>query len=139
MATILIVEDDDPVRVLSESILQDAGYNVIAATALDGSQALLETDQSIDLLFIDVILGQDLEAGLKVAQKARERRPVIPVLYTSGLDVNAGMKALFVEPFLFLPKPYTAEQLVKSIQYLLLKSTPRERLNFPESDSEASL
>ena len=38
MATILIVEDDDPVRVLSESILQDAGYKVIAATAVDGSR-----------------------------------------------------------------------------------------------------
>ena len=81
MATILIVEDDDPVRVLSESILQDSGYKVIAATAVDGSIALLETDKSIDLLFIDVILGQDLEAGLKVAQKAREKRAGIPVLY----------------------------------------------------------
>ena len=114
MATILIVEDDDPVRVLSESILQDAGYKVIAATAVDGSLALLETDQSIDLLFIDVILEQDLEAGLRVAQKARETRAELPIVYTSGLSVNNGMKALFVEPFLFLPKPYTAEQLVKT-------------------------
>ena len=101
MATILIVEDDDPVRVLSKSILRDAGYKVIAATAVDGSLALLETDQSIDLLFIDVILGQDLEAGLRVAQKARESRTGMPVVYTSGLGVNEGMKALFVEPFLF--------------------------------------
>ncbi len=134
MATILIVEDDDPVRVLSESILRDAGYKVIAATAVDGSIALLETDQAVDLLFIDVILGQDLEAGLKVAQKARKSRAEIPVLYTSGLGLNEGMKALFVEPFLFLPKPYTAEQLVKSVQYLLRKTTHRERLTFPESN-----
>jgi DNA-binding NtrC family response regulator len=134
MPTILIVEDDDPVRVLSESILQDAGYTVIAATAVDGSIALLETDASIDLLFIDVILGQDLEAGLKVARKAREQRADLPVLYTSGLGVNEGMKALFVEPFHFLPKPYTAEQLVKSIQYLLRKTKKREQLKFPESD-----
>lgn len=133
MATILIVEDDDAVRVLSESILRDAGYKVIAATAVDGSIALLETEESIDLLFIDVILGQDLEAGLKVAQKARERRAALPILYTSGLELNAGMKALFVEPFHFLPKPYTAEQLVKSVQYLLMKTTKREQLKFPES------
>jgi DNA-binding NtrC family response regulator len=139
MTTILIVEDDDPVRVLTESILRDAGYKVIAATAVDGSGALLETDQSIDLLFVDLILGQDLEAGLKVAQKARERRPGISVLYTSGLRINDGMKALFEEPFLFLPKPYTAEQLVKTIEYLLLKSTPHERLKFPESDHPEAL
>ena len=66
-----------------------------------------------------------------LAQKARETRAEMPIVYTSGLGVNDGMKALFVEPFLFLPKPYTAEQLVKTIKYLLLKSNPREPLKFP--------
>src|SRR5947209_6355212 len=111
MATILIVEDDEQVRVLAESILQDAGYTVIAATGVGGSTALLESDQSVELLFIDINLGNDQEAGLKVAQSARETtRSKLPVLYTSGLGVNEGMRVLFVEPFLFLPKPYTAEQ-----------------------------
>jgi DNA-binding NtrC family response regulator len=134
MATILIVEDDDAIRVLSESIIRDAGHTVVAATGVDGSQALLQTAPSIDLLFIDIILGQDLEAGLKVAQVAREKRPTMPILYTSGLGVNEGMKALFVEPCLFLPKPYTAEQLVKSIEYLIMKTTPHAPLKFPESE-----
>ena len=59
MSVILIIEDDEQVRVLAESVLRDAGYEVLAATAHEGAQALLNSDQSIDLLFVDVNLGGD--------------------------------------------------------------------------------
>lgn len=119
MSVILIVEDDEQVRVLAESLLRDAGYGVLAATALEGAQALLNSDQLIDLLFVDVNLGGDLEAGLRIAQNARELRPLLPAVYTTGQGVDDGKKALFAEPYLFLPKPYTSEQLISSIAYLL--------------------
>jgi DNA-binding NtrC family response regulator len=119
MSVILIVEDDEQVRVLAQSVLRDAGYGVLAATALEGAQALLNSDQLIDLLFVDVNLGGDLEAGLRIAQNARERQPFLPIVYTTGQGVDDGKKALFAEPYLFLPKPYTSEQLISSIAYLL--------------------
>ena len=119
MSVILIIEDDEQVRVLAESVLRDAGYEVLAATAHEGAQALLNSDKSIDLLFVDVNLGGDLEAGLRIAQSARERRPFLPVVYTTGQGVDDGKKALFVDPYLFLPKPYTSEQLISSMAYLL--------------------
>ena len=124
MAVVLMVEDDEQVRVLAESVLQEAGHTVIAATGIDGAAALLQDDQSIDVLFIDLTLGGDPEAGLRVAQEAKSARPKLSVLYTTGASVNEGMKALFVEPFLFLPKPYTVEQLTKSILFLLLSPRP---------------
>ena len=135
MAMVLIVEDDEQVRVLAESVLQEAGHTVIAATGADGAQALLDTQQSIDVLFIDLSLGGDLEAGLRVAQGARVGRPALNVLYTTGAGVNAGMKAMFTEPYLFLPKPYTFEQLTKSVAYLLAKASPRRKLEFPPNSS----
>ena len=49
----------------------------------------------------------------------------------TGAAVNAGMKALFVEPYLFLPKPYTVEQLTKSVAFLLLNSGPRPEISIP--------
>ena len=52
--------------------------------AVQGAQALLNSDQLIDLLFVDVNLGGDLEAGLRIAQNARDRRPFLPVVYTTG-------------------------------------------------------
>jgi DNA-binding NtrC family response regulator len=132
MAMILIVEDDEQVRVLAESVLQEAGHTVVAATGVEGATALLEANQEFDVLFIDLNLGSDLEAGLRVAQDAKATRPKLAVLYTTGAGVNAGMKAMFVEPFLFLPKPYTFEQLTKSVAFLLLAANPRRRLNFPD-------
>jgi len=42
------------------------------------------------------------------------------------------VKALFIEPFLFLPKPYTMEQLTKSVGFLLLSANPRPRIKLPE-------
>jgi two-component system, cell cycle sensor histidine kinase and response regulator CckA len=131
MAVVLVVEDDEQVRVLAESALQDAGHTVMAATGVDGAQALLDKSEPIDVLFIDLALGGDLEAGLRVAQQARAKRPNLSALYTTGAGVNDGMKALFVEPYLFLPKPYTIEQLTKSVAYLLMRAGPRAKLEFP--------
>ena len=104
-----------------------------AATGAEGAAALLAADQPVDVLFIDLNLGNDMEAGLKVAQVAKETRPKLSVIYTTGAGVNAGMKALFIEPFLFLPKPYTFEQLTKSVAFLLLNSTPRPKIQLPDA------
>jgi DNA-binding NtrC family response regulator len=133
MAVVLIVEDDEQVRVLAESVLQEAGHTVLAATGAEGAGALLSADRPVDVLFIDLNLGNDMEAGLKVAQVAKETRPKLAVIYTTGAGVNAGMKALFVEPFLFLPKPYTFEQLTKSVAFLLLNSKPRAKIRLPDA------
>jgi DNA-binding NtrC family response regulator len=135
MAVVLVVEDDEQIRVMAESVLQEAGYAVIAATGSEGAQALLQTQQAIDVLFIDLMLGGDLEAGLRVAQQAKVARPTLSVLYTTGAGVNAGMKALFAEPYLFLPKPYTLEQLTKSVAYLIAKAGPRRKLELPPNSS----
>ena len=129
MSKVLVVEDDEQVRVLAELILKDSGHEVCAATGVDGSTAILDGDQELDVLFIDLSLGNDLEAGLRVAQYAREKRPKLSVLYTTGAGVNDGMKALFTEPFLFLPKPYTAEQLTKSVAFLLLQTKERPKVS----------
>ena len=45
MAVVLIVEDDEQIRVLAQSVLQEAGYTVIAATGVDGAHALFEKEQ----------------------------------------------------------------------------------------------
>jgi DNA-binding NtrC family response regulator len=121
VAIVLVVEDDEQVRVMAESILRDEGHAVIAATGVDGSHALLGSEPSIDVLFIDLHLGAEPEAGLLVAQAAKEKHSSLAVLYTTGGGVNDGMQALFTKPHLFLPKPYTSEQLIKSVAFLLLR------------------
>jgi CheY-like chemotaxis protein len=136
MAAILIVEDDEQVRVLADSVLQEAGHNVIAAMGVEGATALLQADEKIDVVFLDLMLGGDPEAGLRFAQDAKAKRPELSFLYTTGSGVNAGMKALFVEPYLFLPKPYTMEQLTQSVEFLLLNAQPRKKADWPPPESK---
>jgi DNA-binding NtrC family response regulator len=111
VAVILLVEDEEQVRVLAESFLQTAGHTTLSAGSIEQALALLASPEQIDLLFIDLNLKGESEAGLSLAAKAVEIRPELKVLYTSGQAVTDGMVALFVKNSAFLPKPYTVEQL----------------------------
>ena len=111
MAVILLVEDEEQVRVLAESFLQTAGHTTRSAGSIEQTLALLASAEPIDLLFVDLNLKGESEAGLSLAAKAVEMRPELKVLYTSGQAVTDGMAALFVNNSAFLPKPYTVEQL----------------------------
>jgi DNA-binding NtrC family response regulator len=94
VANILLVEDEEQVRVLAESFLQTAGHTTLSAGSVD--QALFETEQPVDLLFIDLKLQGDNEAGLALATEAVKKRPDLSVLYTSAQGATDGMIALFV-------------------------------------------
>jgi DNA-binding NtrC family response regulator len=115
MAVILLVEDEEQVRVLADSFLQVEGNKTLSAATVQQALALIEGDETIDLLFVDLKIQDDVEGGLKLAKKAVEARPNLKVLYTSGQAVTDGMMALFVEKSAFLPKPYTIEQLATTI------------------------
>jgi DNA-binding NtrC family response regulator len=119
MAVVLIVEDEEQVRVLAESILQEHGHTTLSASTLEQAIALLEGEDKVELLFTDLGLHQDLQAGLTAAQEAVKRLPGLPVLYTTGQGITDGMKALFVERNGFLAKPYTSEQLCIAVANLL--------------------
>jgi two-component system cell cycle sensor histidine kinase/response regulator CckA len=119
MAVVLIVEDEEPLRVLPESIIQDRGHTTLSASTLEQAIALLEGDQTVELLFTDLGLHDDMQAGLKAAQEAVKRVPNLPVLYTTGQGITDGMRAMFVERNGFIAKPYTADQLSTAIDNLL--------------------
>jgi len=122
MAVILIVEDEDQVRVLAEGILQDNGHTTLSASNFDQALALVDGTERIDLIFTDIGLQSDLQAGLMLAQEAIKRKINTPVLYTTGQGLTDWMQAMFVERFGFLAKPYTPEQLVIAVENLLSKN-----------------
>ncbi|HTN73168.1 MAG TPA: response regulator [Methylomirabilota bacterium] len=119
MASILVVEDEPTVLVLGESVLQRAGYETLTAGTLAEAQAVIHSDQKLDLVFTDITLPENPEGGLQMGQLVRQARPGVPVLYTSGRALTDGMKELFVERSSFLPKPYTDEQLISAVADLL--------------------
>lgn len=125
MAAILIVENDAQVRIWAESCLQRRGHRTFTASTIYEASAILHGPDRIDILLTDVRLRDGLQAGIKLARLALERRPTLRVLYTTGEHVTDGMRALFVERSAMLPKPYTVAQLLNSISMLEINHPPR--------------
>ena len=118
MACVLVVEDEEQVRVLAAAIIQDAGYRTISAATTTEALALLQGDISIEALFADINLLDGGPSGIELARQARAMRPAIRVLYTTGDSVTDGTRALMVEGSAFLPKPYNPDQLSAAIAQL---------------------
>ena len=116
VGTILVVEDEEPVRALVCRLLEKAGYVVLAAAT--GEQALdVEAghDGPIDLLFTDVILPG--MSGRELAGLLAIRRPGMPVLYASGYNEEIAIARGVLEPGIsYLPKPYSGEDVLRRIR-----------------------
>ena len=126
MATVLLAEDDDQVRVLAESYLEEQGHEVLSAGTAPGALALLDKTSELDLLFTNVDLKDEIAAGIELAQQAAKRKPNLKVLYTTERSLTDGMKARFVKNSAFLPKPYTVEQLLATLS-VHFRISPQQR------------
>ena len=111
VALVLIVEDEEQVRVLAESYLRGEGHSTLSASTVDEALAALDVADGVEILFTDIGLKDDIQGGLKLAKQAVDRRPGLKVLYVTGQSVTDGMRAMFVEGAAFLEKPYTVDQL----------------------------
>ena len=117
--TILLVEDDEAVRSLAVRVLVQHGYAVHAFR--DGTSAMHAVagmTEPLHLLITDVVMPE--MNGPAMAQRIRELRPAIRVLFTSGYTDNVivhhGVLAEGVE---FLPKPYSPESLARRVREVL--------------------
>jgi two-component system cell cycle sensor histidine kinase/response regulator CckA len=117
--TVLLVEDEQPLRILVRQMLESNGYTVIEAS--DGSDALRRVnanDGPIDLLLTDMVMPRI--GGGELAERLRSMRPGIPVLFMSGyaeeMTVRNGLGQNRVE---YLTKPFTSAALKRKIRELL--------------------
>jgi two-component system, cell cycle sensor histidine kinase and response regulator CckA len=110
--TILLVEDEPPLRAFVSDLLQRCGYTVIEAGS--GPAALKvwqEKRSAIQLLFTDVIMPEDMD-GLELAQRLLAEKPDLKVIYTSGYTGNLENRQVdLVEGRNFIRKPYRPEAL----------------------------
>jgi CheY-like chemotaxis protein len=114
--TVLVVEDDERVRQLTVTRLKIIGYQVLEAS--DGAKALdiLARGDPVDLVFTDLIMPGGL-SGWDVVTRAREMRPGIRVLLTSGYaEELVHGDNLQRERLRVLRKPYRQADLVVALQ-----------------------
>jgi CheY-like chemotaxis protein len=115
----LIVEDEFFTRDIAELMMQDWGYRTLSASDVDEALLLLRSPQQIDGLFTDIYLKKEVLGGCDLAREAKELRPELRVLYTTGNTVTDKMKTLFVSGSHFLRKPYTPGQLQDCVAGML--------------------
>jgi PAS domain S-box-containing protein len=117
--TILVVEDARAVRIMAVNMLESLGYEVWQAE--DGPSALecLKSPRTIDLLFTDMIMPNGM-SGQDLAGRARELRPDLKVLFTSGYSehfIAARGDATPDGPL--LNKPYRKQRLAEAVRRVL--------------------
>ncbi len=119
--TILLVEDDEQVRALTEAVLRRYGYRVLAAEDGPAALALLQKqDGPIDLLLTDVIMpgmnGRDLH--LRVCERYPDLRVIFMSGYTDNVVVHHGV---LEEGLDFVQKPFSNQTLAAKVRETLTR------------------
>lgn len=120
--TVLVVEDEELVRRMTQRSLEKAGYRVISAANAEEAMALSRAPtQPIHLLLSDIVMpgmnGRDLAVAMQ------HTRPSLRVLLMSGYaHVREGL-AMDEIDFPFLQKPFTVRELVDRVSGLLASAS----------------
>jgi len=119
---ILLVEDDDALRSYTSQILAELGYHVIQAAEGRAALEILAERDDVDLLFTDVVMPGGMN-GRELADQARQLRPGMRVLFTTGYTRNAIVHHGRLDPGVnLIGKPYSFDELAVKIRSVLDKS-----------------
>ena len=111
--TVLLVEDNPEVAVVSTSLLEQLGYTVRRVTNAEAALDEVEHD-GIDLVFTDIVMPGKMD-GLSLARQLKTKRPQLPVLLATGYsDAAVNVRG----DFPILRKPYEIHQLSQAIAKL---------------------
>jgi two-component system cell cycle sensor histidine kinase/response regulator CckA len=118
-ATILLVEDEDAVRMFASRALRDKGYSVLEAG--NGTEAITFTENSetpIDLIITDVVMpGMD---GPKMINEVKKLAPQMKVIFISGYAEDSFRQKLDSEENIhFLQKPFSLKDLATKVKDIL--------------------
>lgn len=117
---ILLVEDQDTVRLLAGEYLRGLGHQVVDSA--NGEEALAQLQQApFQILFADITLPG--MSGVDLAREARRLWPQIAVILTSGYDCQA--EIVGIDGVVFLIKPYDLAALDRVLAEVLVSLRPR--------------
>ena len=120
---VLVVEDEPLIGLSVADGLEEAGFDVrLVHTAGDALHELEIGGRDIVAFLTDIRLGRGQD-GWQLARRAREAKPLIPVVYMSG-DSAADHPAQGVPHSIMVQKPFAAAQIVAAVSNLINKVPP---------------
>jgi PAS domain S-box-containing protein len=116
---ILVAEDEEEVRNLAKSLLEEAGYTVIAAVdGYDTINKFMENNEDVSLLLLDVVMPT--KTGREAYKEISKIRPDIKALFMSGYSESSIHKiTVLKEGFHFISKPFSQTALLKKVREIL--------------------
>jgi len=123
--TILLVEDEEPLRELIQTVLAEQGYDVIPSLDPEHAEEIANRlEGEIHLVLTDVVMPGT--SGRELARRISARRPDIRVLYMSGYTDNVISSGGMLERGLaFLQKPFSPATLVQKVREVLNHTAAR--------------
>jgi CheY-like chemotaxis protein len=121
--SVLLVEDEALISEMASEALEEQGFEVESVSNARDALRRLKTGSRIDILFTDVNLPGGMD-GAALARCARELRPHLPVMYTSGRRSVIDQLDP-VEGAMFVPKPYDPFNLGRLLEYLVVAKRTR--------------
>ena len=117
--TVLVVDDEDSVRMLVTEVLAENAYRILESHDARSAMAILDEDRPIDLLVTDVGLPGGMN-GRQLADAARVKRPSLKILFVTGYAENAAVGDGHLAPGMaVLVKPFAMATLAAKIRDIL--------------------
>ena len=121
--TILVVDDDDPVRVMLSRLLRTQGYSVRQAANAEKAREALD-DERPDLVISDIVMPG--ESGIELRRSIAERWPELPVILVSGYSAEGPAEFAARTPnTTFVQKPFAADHFLALVQRTLRETATR--------------
>jgi CheY-like chemotaxis protein len=124
-ACILLVEDEPLICECAAEALSEQGFAVKAVSNAADALRHLASGARVDALFTDINLAGEMDGG-SLACRARELRPQLAVIYTSGRHRDTDRLAP-VAGSMFLPKPYNLARVGRMLDSLIAAAARQER------------
>jgi PAS domain S-box-containing protein len=115
---VLVVEDEDAVRMLVIDVLRELGYSTLEASDAKAALPMLQGAERIDLLITDV--GLPGMNGRQLAEIARQQRPALQVLFITGYAPSAENRSDFLDSGMdMLAKPFSVDELALRVRKMI--------------------
>jgi CheY-like chemotaxis protein len=118
---VLLVEDELILREMAADALAERGFAVVAVASGEEALQHLMAGHLADALFTDIHLAGDMD-GATLVTLARQLRPDLPVVYTSGNALPEQIKP--VSGSIFVPKPYNPNAIARMLKSLIDAARP---------------
>ena len=119
METILVVDDEDDVRVVARGMLETKGYTVLDTGDPQMALHWVKSGVCFHLLLVDVVMPR--MKGTELANRLKTLSPQTKVLLMSGYVVSG------VAGYPFIAKPFTGDQLAERVREVLTRPSPFAR------------